>query len=319
MVWPSVHNFPADGDYVFTIELHPSPTGQLFGMYAKNEQLEISVNGERKALLDVNPRMSESDPNGMKMETPPIAIEAGPQRIAAAFIQHFEGPVDDLIEPIEHTLADTQIGTSQGITTLPHLRDLVITGPRNITGISDTPSRDRIFVCHPSSAADERPCATTIVKTLARQAYRRPVTQADVDALLNFYDAARTSGDFEDGVRTAVQAMLASPDFVFRLERTPADVKPNEVYRIGDVELASRLSYFLWARRPTKNCSTQPSTTRCATRRCSTAKCSACSPTRGPTRCPPVSPPNGCACRTCRTCSPTRSSIRTTTGGSARP
>ncbi len=128
-----VHVFPADGDYVFRLELHPGPTGFLFGMTSLDEQLEISINGERVALIDIDRWMSESDPAGMRVETEPIHIRAGPQRLTAAFIQRFEGPVDDLITPVDHTLADTQIGSAYGVTTVPHLRDLSIVGPFDVT------------------------------------------------------------------------------------------------------------------------------------------------------------------------------------------
>src|SRR5215217_3233738 len=100
-----MHNFPADGEYSFRMMLHSIPTGQLYGSTARGEQLELSINGARAALLDINPRMSESDPNGMNLQTPPLAIKAGPQRISAAFVQRSGAPVDDLLAPIEQTLA----------------------------------------------------------------------------------------------------------------------------------------------------------------------------------------------------------------------
>lgn len=258
-----VHNFPADGMYSFRIMLHSTPTGQMFGSTAKDEKIEISVNGERKLLLDIDPRMSESSPNGMNINTEGVEIKAGPQRISAAFIPKSHGMVDDLISPIEHTLADTQIGSATGITTVPHLRDFAILGPTKVTGVSETPSRRRIMACRPKSTIDEVPCASKIIASLATEAYRRPVSQADVAALLKFYDQGRKSSSstqtqngsdlqlaFEEGVRTAIQAMLASPSFVFRLERAPANVKAGANFPIADLDLASRLSYFLWATLP---------------------------------------------------------------------
>jgi hypothetical protein len=245
-----VHNFPADGEYTFRMMLHSIPTGQLYGSTTRGEQIEISINGHREALIDINPRMSESDPNGMNLQTPPIAVKAGPQRVSAAFIQRFEGPVDDLLAPIEQTLADTQIGAATGVYTVPHLRDLAILGPHKVTGVSDTPTRRRIFVCRPLSAGEHRACATKILSTLARQAYRRPLTNDDVDGLLKFYDEARKDKGFEGGIRMALQAMLASPHFILRLEEAPASAKPGENYRISDIDLASRLSFFLWASPP---------------------------------------------------------------------
>ena len=156
-----LHNFAADGQYVFRMMLHGEPTGRLFGTTdADGEQLEVSIDGERVALLAVDPFLSESDSTGLNMQTEPIAVRAGSHRVSAAFIERFAGVVDDLIAPIEHTLADTQIGTAYGITLLPHLRDLGIVGPYRVTGVSETSSRRAIFSCRPTSRDDEMTCAT---------------------------------------------------------------------------------------------------------------------------------------------------------------
>ncbi len=245
-----VHNFPADGKYVFQVMPHASPEGELFGRTASNEQIEVSIDGERVAVVRLDRWMSESDPNGMTLVTDSIDVRAGPHRVTAAFIRQFEGPEDDLIMPIDHTLADTQIGLGYGVTTLPHLQRFSIVGPFQVTGISDTPSRRTIFSCRPTAADEARPCAERIISRLARQAYRRPLHPSDVSSLLAFYDQGAADGGFEYGLRTALQALLASPHFLFRLEQTPRDVDPGEVYRIGDVDLASRLSFFVWGTPP---------------------------------------------------------------------
>src|SRR5471030_2122729 len=191
-----VHTFPADGDYTFRIDLHGNADGFLFGGPAAGEQIDVSINGERKALLDVDPNMAEVT-TSLFLKTPPIHVAAGPQRIAAAFIQRFEGPVNDLVAPIDHTLADTQIGVAYGVTTLPHLKDLAILGPQHVTGISATPSRERIFSCRPATAADEDACATRIVTRLAAQAFGRPASTRDLASLMRFYAAGRKERDFE--------------------------------------------------------------------------------------------------------------------------
>ena len=137
-----MHNFPADGEYVFAVSLHAIPTGQLFGSSAPfDEKVEVSVNGERVALLDIDRGMSQADPNGMELKTNPVPVRAGPQRITAAFLRTFDGPVNDIIAPIGHSIADTQIGSQDGITIMPHLQDFVVRGPYNPTGVSETPSR----------------------------------------------------------------------------------------------------------------------------------------------------------------------------------
>jgi len=242
------HDFPADGEYTFKLGFYYSPTGPLFGMnQGKGQFIEIAVNGEQVALIEINPSMTLAK-DGIK--TPPIRIHAGPQRISASFPQKFDGPIEDEYQMVEQSLVDVSVGALPGMTTLPHLHEMSITGPINTTGVSDTPSRRRIFTCRPSSGEDEIPCAKRIISALARQAYRRPVTPNDLEGLLNFFQNGRNQGDFETGIRTAIQAILASPEFVFRFERTPPGVAPGTNYRITDLELASRLSYFLWSSAP---------------------------------------------------------------------
>jgi hypothetical protein len=152
--------------------------------------------------------------------------------------------------PIDHTLADTTIGTDYGVKTLPHLREFRINGPHNVTGISETVSRRKIFTCRPTSAEDEKPCAQQIVSQLASKAYRRPLNEMDLEGLMSFYETGTAEGDFESGIRTALQAILASPHFVFRLEEAPAVDEAGGVHRLNDLSLASRLSFFLWATVP---------------------------------------------------------------------
>jgi mono/diheme cytochrome c family protein len=243
------HTFPADGDYVFRIDLHSNACGFLFGGPTTGEQIEVSINGERKVLVDIDPRMAENT-TGLAVKTSPIRIKAGVQRVTAAFIQRFEGPVNDLVAPIDHTLADTQIGVAMGITTLPHLKDLSIVGPYRVTGVSETASRYKVFTCRPTSAAEEPTCAGDIVRGLATRAFRRTVTEKDFTRLMTFYTDARKEGPFEFAVGAALEAILASPQFLFRLEAAPAVVKPNQPYRITDLDLASRLSYFIWGSGP---------------------------------------------------------------------
>ncbi len=243
------HTFPADGEYVFKVELHSNACGVLFGGPNEGETVEVSVDGERKAIMKIDPRMAETT-TGLSLKTPPFHITAGEHRVTAAFIQRFEGPVNDLIAPIDHTLADTQIGVALGITTLPHVKDFSIVGPYNVTGISDTASRRKIFTCRPTSTADDAVCAGKIVRGLATQAFRAPVSERDLTSLMKFYSDSRTEGDFEYSIGGAIEAILASPQFLFRLESTPATLRAGQSFRLGDAELASRLSYFIWGSSP---------------------------------------------------------------------
>ncbi|HET9705167.1 MAG TPA: DUF1592 domain-containing protein [Vicinamibacterales bacterium] len=262
-----VHVFPADGHYRLKASLHYEPLGGLAGRnsmtaYELKEQVEFSVNGERVAIFELNTRMSETDPkNGLELVTPPVHIKAGPQRVTAAFVQRLDGPVDDLLMPLENSLADVSI--TWGVTMLPHLRDFIVQGPMDVTGVSDTPSRLKIFSCRPTSKGEEEACATEIIKKLSTQAFRGAPTAADLQDALKFYEQGRNgslprrspaegraeAGGFEAGIRLALQSILMSPRFLFRLEEVPAGVR-TVAYRIGDEALASRLSFFLWGTIP---------------------------------------------------------------------
>ncbi|HIF07903.1 MAG TPA: DUF1592 domain-containing protein, partial [Gemmatimonadetes bacterium] len=247
-----LHNFWADGDYIFDLAFEHTTTGGFYGQTADSrEQIEVSIDGERVALLDVDKWMHTQDPNGVNMRTEAIFVRAGPHRVTAAFVRNFEGLVEDLVSPHDWSLADRQIGVSgYGVTALAHLKDLVINGPHDATGVSETPSRRKIFSCRPTTSDEARPCAEEIITRLASQAFRRPVTQNELENLMLFFEEGGEPGGFEVGIRTAIQAILASPDFVFRLETRPRDVEPGESYRISDRDLASRLSFSLWARPP---------------------------------------------------------------------
>jgi hypothetical protein len=282
-----VHPCPADGDYRFRVSFFHETTGALYGngraalhTAAAPEQVEISIDGERAALLDIDRWMSTSDPDGVNLRTPPIAITAGPHRVSAAFIRRFEGPVQDLIAPLDWSLASTSIADAYGFTTLPHLRDLAMTGPLVTTGVSDTPSRHAIFTCRPDapegasvstkpqrggvgqkrSEGGSKPrngaggadvvCARDIVSRLAGRAFRHTPDERDVNALMALYTKGAAEDGFEAGVRMALEGILASPRFVFRFEEPPASARAGQAYTLREVDLASRLSFFLWASGP---------------------------------------------------------------------
>ncbi len=236
------HDFAADGEYVFSIET-------LFGDGAGFEDIDISIDGEGVASLG----LAHGAASGLPIRTGPILVRAGQRRVSAAFVRKIEGPYEDRLSPHAWSFVggeDSVAWANYGITALPHLSNLIITGPQRSRGLSATTSRERIFSCRPSSAEQERPCAEAIVSRLARQAYRRPVTEEDLAGPMSFYDRAAVEGGFEVGVRTALQAVLASPLFIFRLERVPSGVRPGASYRLNDLDLATRLSFFLWATSP---------------------------------------------------------------------
>jgi cytochrome c551/c552 len=242
------HDFPADGDYVFKVAFYTHQQGYLFGQnQAKGQQLEIAVNGERVALVDVSPKYKDTD----DVRTPPVHIKAGQQLVSAAFIKRFDGPVQDEVEPYEQSLLDVNVANLPGLTTLPHLRGLTIVGPTHVTGVSETASRDRVFVVYPERPADEPAAARRIVANLVGRAYRKPASAVDVDEALRYYRLRRSEGaSFDEGIRAALESILANPQFIFRFEAVPAHARPGVNYRIGDLELASRLSYFLWSGPP---------------------------------------------------------------------
>jgi len=241
-----VHNFPADGDYIFKTTLHFTTNTYLFGATVKGEQLEVAINGQRVALFDINPLMKVDE----DLRTGPIKVKAGPQLVSSAFIRKADGPLQDFVMPNERSLGNIYQGSDPGLTSLPHARDFGIDGPYKITGVSETASREKIFLCRPAASGEEVACAKKIITALARQAYRQPPGDAAIEELMTAYQKGRNQGDFDAGIRMAVQTILAHPSFVFRFERTPENVAPGTNYRISDLEMASRLSYFLWSSAP---------------------------------------------------------------------
>lgn len=247
----ATHTFIADGEYVFSVSLHAIPTGQLFGSDAPfDERIEISIDGQRVGLIEVDRWMSQADPNNMELKTKPVPVRAGAHRVTAAFIRTFEGPVNDNIAQIGHSIADTQIGSELGITNVAHLRDMTVTGPYNPTGVSETASRRKIFTCRPTTPDEERPCAEQIVSALGGAAYRRPLAARDLKGLMPFFEQGRAEGGFELGIRMAIEAVLSSPHFIFRMEALPAGARPGQKYPVSSTDLASRLSFFLWGAPP---------------------------------------------------------------------
>ena len=236
--------FPSDAEYVFEVDL-------VSGSNARGQDVDVSINGERVALIEyeTGPAGGADGRGAIAMRTEPILVRAGQQRVAAAFVRKTDGPYEDLMRPNDWSYAGGGSG-GPGITTLPHVRDLVIKGPYRTTGVSETESRRRIFSCRPTSASEEAPCARQIVSRLGGEAYRRPLTPSEIDRLMPFYEKAAAKEGFEGGVRSALEAILASPYFIFRLEREPEAAKPGSTYRVADVDLASRLSFFLWGMPP---------------------------------------------------------------------
>ncbi len=236
-----LHSFPADGEYTFSM-------GFMSGWGERFHDIDVSIDGERVALLSYGGDIDFQGRKDFPIETGPVFIRAGQRRVTAAFIRQMEGPYEDLIRPHDWSLTGTE--ASYGTTSLPHLMSLTLEGPYNPVGVSDTPTRQRIFTCRPTSAEEERPCTEEIVSTIAARAYGRDLDDGDLEPLMGFYDMGAAEGGFEMGIRTALEAILASPHFLFRMEREPEGLDPGEIYELDGLDLAARLSFFIWGTNP---------------------------------------------------------------------
>ncbi len=237
------HHFPASGEYVFDVSLWA-------GDIARNEDLDISIDGERVDLVELEVLFRYDLGPDWTMQTKPIFIEGGQRRVAVSFIRNVDGPYDDVLEPHDWSLAGTREPVEYGVTLLPHLRDMTIIGPTNPRASSATEARERIFSCRPSVPEEVQPCAEEIVTRLARRAYRRPLTEQDTEGLMSLFESGLGEGGFEIGIRTAIEGILASPHFIFRLEAEPEGLRAGETFDLDDLALASRLSFFLWGSPP---------------------------------------------------------------------
>jgi mono/diheme cytochrome c family protein len=266
------HVFPVDGEYEFRIRLQQTNFGNLRGLDYP-QQVETSVDGARVHVATIGGNadlamMFEHPQNaGDAIEARLVSrvkVKAGARPVSVAFIRNL--PIGDTrrIQQFLRSSVDTLDWTG-----LPHIQSVTITGPFNVSGPGATPSRARIFSCRPPSRAAlrrdplassdsggssiparERACARQIIATLARRAYRQPVGEDDLKPLLAFFQAGQSESGFDAGIQRALQAILASPRFTFRIERDPINVPAGRAYAISDVELASRLSFFLWSSIP---------------------------------------------------------------------
>jgi hypothetical protein len=248
------HDFPLDGEYVIKVRLWRNTFDLLRGMEDPH-QIEISLDGERLALVTVGGHddfvsMAQNPGTfGANLDqrlTVRVPVKAGMREITATTVLRSHALRDDLIKPFLRTTVD-----GLDITGDPSVDRLTVEGPFNETGVEETASRQRIFTCRPDNAQAELPCARKILSVLAERAYRRPATDTDLETLLSFYQKRRnTNGTFEAGIESALEYILASPEFLFRFEPEPDGVAANAVYPVNDLALASRLSFFLWSSIP---------------------------------------------------------------------
>jgi len=221
--------FPLDAEYTFHVEMERAAR--------EPHEIEITIDGVRAA----SGRIGEGGGRGRAAEVLEftVPVSAGPHEVGVTFVRRTLA-LDESTVRVQRR--------SRG--TLPAIELVTISGPHNATGPGETPSRERIFVCTPTSAEDEAPCAREIIANLAQQAYRRPVDGADVAALFPFFEAGRAEGGFDAGIQRVLERLLVSPQFLYRIERVPEDAKPGEAFPVSPLELASRLSFFLWSSLP---------------------------------------------------------------------
>jgi mono/diheme cytochrome c family protein len=236
--------FPVDGTYTVKVE--------LAGATRDRHDLEVTVDGERVAMrtLGGDAAGGRGGGRGGGANAPlefPLALKAGPKLVGVAFVQRTEARDEATLRPRMR---------SRG--TQPAIASVTISGPYNVTAPGESPSRRRIFICHPDrevalagrSTEREIGCARRILSTLARRAYRRPVDDVELRDLMPFYEAGRKQGNFDLGIQRALERLLVSSQFLFRIERPPVNVAVGTPYRVSDLELASRLSFFLWSSIP---------------------------------------------------------------------
>ena len=245
------YNFPEDAEYIFEI----LPDGPL---RIEPHDLEITIDGERIALLTVGKAPDPDDPRGLytpEIETLDVRapVTAGPHEVGIAFLRKTSAEPEGIRKLYLRPF--TGEGSGGDSRYQPYVESVTIAGPYESSGarpVEGTPSRERIFTCRPArgEAAEETACAREILSAVARRAYRRPVDEDDVARLLTFYDRGRAAGSFDTGIEMALRRLLVSPEFLFRVERDPEGVAAGESYRVSDLELASRLSFFLWSSIP---------------------------------------------------------------------
>jgi hypothetical protein len=247
------HTFPLDGVYVIRADLLQTSLGAVRGLLEPHE-IEYSVDGHRvfSAMVGGNEDNATSAANAATIIaaletrlTARVPIKAGPRKVAAAFVKRTAARGGSKLQPLFRTTGDSLDHTG-----LPHVASLTITGPFDVTGPGDTPSRRRVFTCRPAAGAEELPCATRILSSLASRAYRRPVSEPELDRLLALYRDGRQRGGFESGVELGLRGILANPKFVLRVEPASSNATRPTESRVDHYELASRLSFFLWSTIP---------------------------------------------------------------------
>ncbi len=239
------YTFPLDAEYEIQLRLSRDRNEHVEGLTEPHE-LELMLDGERVQSFTVKPPPADNDHSVVDKDlNVRVPVKAGPHVLGVAFLKKSSALFETQRQPYQ-----AHFNLDRHPRIQPAVYSISITGPYEAKGPGDTPSRRRIFVCRPADPGEEEGCAKRILATLMRRAYRRAVTDADLQAALKFYRDALTAGGFEAEIERGLRAVLVSPEFLFRVEQDPRSVAPNTAYRISDLELASRLSFFLWSSIP---------------------------------------------------------------------
>jgi hypothetical protein len=284
------HFFPLDAEYLISVDLMSAVNGIHIGNGVPDEQLEVALDGRRVALFDISrappappaeeteetpeaeaaesaeeesavvaaeetseeaaaPAPEYDEKEGPKWEIS-LPVTAGPHELTASFIKKNYAPIEDIIAQPSNTLLDPLFNGTPEVTMIAHVGSVTVDGPYNALGPGETPSRSRIFTCRPQAPSAEEECAREILTALASRAYRQPVSTEHLSVLMDFFAHGRAEGGFDKGIEFGLQRILSSPQFVFRFERDPRRAGSDEPYEISDLELASRLAFFLWSSIP---------------------------------------------------------------------
>jgi len=247
------YQFPRDGDYRIDILLARDRNENIEGL-TETHEMEVSIDGARVKVFEISPNRSErfatfyySDQGAGTGLMTNVSVPAGPHEVTVTFLRKNSALLESTRQPyIAHFNRDRTPRQQ------PAVHSVAIAGPFESSGISQTPSRERIFSCVPDESIDTIECATSIVSSIAQKAFRRPVAEDDIATPLAFFERANSESGFEAGIEMAIRAILVSPEFLFRIEQDPVDFASGTVYALNDVELASRLSFFLWSTIPDK-------------------------------------------------------------------
>ena len=239
------YTFPLDAEYEISIRLARDRNEHIDGLN-EPQGVELLLDRERLGLLTIErPPRGEDHHQADRHLLKRVFVEAGPHEIAAAFLKRPTALLETERKPYE-----ARFNFYRHRRTQPAVYSVSVLGPYDAKGPGETPSRERIFSCRPGRESEEGNCARQIISTLMRRAYRRPVTDVDLARPLDFYRQARARDGFEAGIEMALRAVLVSPEFLFRVEQDPVGVAPGSAYRVSDLQLASRLSFFLWSSIP---------------------------------------------------------------------